>query len=272
MNLGTKIAIGVSIIFVITGIVLAIVFTRPVDCVVSDWFEWTNCDKRCGTGSQTRERSIITQPLRGGLACPVLTEKRACKIKDCPVDCVVSEWSEWSDCNKTCGGGTQNRTKRIITNAQYGGTICPPLTSLTESRDCNIDLCSNTIENPNNENIKFIIDEYNKQPPGNFIILDNANNYIFNTLTPENIQVAGKLNTELTSSLTRKGNIYYDTMYKALRIYMNNNSKGSIQQAIFTTPDSLYKIIFNLRPAGSPFDRFANWDTYYINSVTHNYR
>jgi len=55
-----------------------------------------------------------------------------------PVDCAVSDWSDWNSCSKTCGTGTQDRSRTIITQPQYGGSQC---LSLSESRDCNTDPC-----------------------------------------------------------------------------------------------------------------------------------
>jgi len=60
------------------------VFNKPVDCKVSDFGEWSNCNKECGTGTEIRRRSIMTKPM-GGKACPALSQTRNCKIKDCPV-------------------------------------------------------------------------------------------------------------------------------------------------------------------------------------------
>lgn len=45
------------------------------------------------------------------------------------IDCVVSEWSEWS----TCTDGTKTRTRTILVPASGGGTACP---SLTETVSC----------------------------------------------------------------------------------------------------------------------------------------
>jgi hypothetical protein len=45
-----------------------------------------------------------------------------------PVDCVVSDWSDWSACSPECGGtGTRTRTRTVVTEASCGGAACPPL-------------------------------------------------------------------------------------------------------------------------------------------------
>jgi hypothetical protein len=106
----------------------------PIDCVVSDWSAWGTCTATCGGGVQTRTRTVITPAQNGGAACPVLTESRTCNENPCPIDCVVSDWSAWGECSVECGGGTQTRTRSIITSAQHGGTACPVL---TETRACN---------------------------------------------------------------------------------------------------------------------------------------
>jgi hypothetical protein len=38
-----------------------------------------------------------------------------------PVDCQLGEWSPWSSCNKSCGGGTQISTRQVVTAAANGG-------------------------------------------------------------------------------------------------------------------------------------------------------
>ena len=42
------------------------------------------------------------------------------------VDCIVSDWTRYSACTKTCGGGTQFRTRRILQTPLRGGKPCPP--------------------------------------------------------------------------------------------------------------------------------------------------
>jgi hypothetical protein len=55
-----------------------------------------------------------------------------------PQDCEVSGWGEWSKCNKTCGKGTQKRTRVVTTEPGFGGKSCP---SLTDTRACEIKVC-----------------------------------------------------------------------------------------------------------------------------------
>jgi hypothetical protein len=118
----------------------------PQDCVVSDWSQLSDCSaKQCGTsGTQTRIRSILQQPTVGGTPCPQLSESVSCDAPACPPernDCVVSDWTQFSDCSVTaCGStGTQSRTRSILKQPTAGGRSCP--IDLSESRTCSTDPC-----------------------------------------------------------------------------------------------------------------------------------
>jgi len=110
----------------------------PINCVVSDWGDWSKCDKDCGGGWSRRERTITTEPQYGGDTCPSLTEDKPCNTQACPVDCVVSDWSNWSECDKECGGGNSIRTRIVLTEPQNGGAVCPVL---IDSQPCNTQIC-----------------------------------------------------------------------------------------------------------------------------------
>ncbi|ELU10857.1 hypothetical protein CAPTEDRAFT_211563 [Capitella teleta] len=44
-----------------------------------------------------------------------------------PIDCVVSEWSTWGACSKTCGYGTWSRSRTVVSPPKYGAVPCPDL-------------------------------------------------------------------------------------------------------------------------------------------------
>merc|ERR1719238_123304 len=111
-----------------------------VNCVVSDWGDWTGCDADCGGGQNSRTRTVIVAPENGGSACPVLQEVVACNQQACtgtPVDCVASQWGAWSAC--VVGSTQQTRSRAVITPSANGGTPCPTQLTQTRSSVCSVD-------------------------------------------------------------------------------------------------------------------------------------
>ena len=114
----------------------------PVDCQVGSWGPWSACGATCGLPSgsfQWRQRRVQKPARFGGVDCPVLVEKRSCGVDllPCPEDCVLSSWSGWSPCSKSCshekwtlmsvvllGGGVHTRTRSIVNSAKHGGKAC----------------------------------------------------------------------------------------------------------------------------------------------------
>ncbi|XP_051527151.1 thrombospondin type-1 domain-containing protein 7A [Myxocyprinus asiaticus] len=58
--------------------------------------------------------------------------EQACLIP-CPRDCVVSKFSPWTSCSKSCGMGLQNRIRSVLAPPLFGGSTCP---NLTEFHTC----------------------------------------------------------------------------------------------------------------------------------------
>jgi hypothetical protein len=126
----------------------------PVNCKVSDWDEGAGrCSAACGGGKKWLTRTIIRPAYYGGKACGKLLKAERCNKQDCPTNCVVSEWSDWGSCSKSCAGkaaGTrlqgavQERTRVITVAAKNGGQVCPSLTQrkLCAVHPCGAHVCS----------------------------------------------------------------------------------------------------------------------------------
>lgn len=115
----------IIIIIIAIGGIIYVLFQdysqKPIDGKLSEWSEWSACDKTCGTGTQSRTRSY-TPPQFGGVnpnGYENLLENQPCNTNPCPIDGKLSEWSNWSY-DTPCGWGTKSRT-RSYTPPQFGG-------------------------------------------------------------------------------------------------------------------------------------------------------
>jgi subtilisin-like proprotein convertase family protein len=62
----------------------------------------------------------------------------AIRVVSTPVDCQLGNWSAWSSCDVSCGGGTQFRTRPVLVQGANGGLPCGPT---IEYRACNTQVC-----------------------------------------------------------------------------------------------------------------------------------
>lgn len=58
-----------------------------------------------------------------------------------PAEPCEGEWSNWTDCDKECGGGFQERTYKILRGARHGGGTCEADNGQVQSRRCNETIC-----------------------------------------------------------------------------------------------------------------------------------
>ncbi|KAM4689624.1 thrombospondin type-1 domain-containing protein 7A [Discoglossus pictus] len=105
---------------------------KPIECIKGD------------EGIQTREVTCLekaTAAEADDSICEYFEPKprleQGCLIP-CPQDCIVSEFSPWSECSKSCGNGLQHRTRHVVAMAQFGGSACP---NLTEFHVCQSSPC-----------------------------------------------------------------------------------------------------------------------------------
>ncbi|XP_064626789.1 SCO-spondin-like isoform X2 [Lineus longissimus] len=110
----------------------------PVDGVWQSWSDWGPCSENCDTGVQNRSREC-DGPYHGGAPCEgEASEEGECNTHPCPVDGYWKQWGDWQQCDKTCGGGKQSRTRKCKPE-MYGGKPCQG--SATEERNCAEDPC-----------------------------------------------------------------------------------------------------------------------------------
>lgn len=80
-----------------------------VDCLVSEWGEWSPCGKTCGFGTRQRSREIMQMPANRGNSCPLLTEESMCgSMRNC-------KWSHFSAMGNKMGSsfrGPRGRRRR----------------------------------------------------------------------------------------------------------------------------------------------------------------
>jgi hypothetical protein len=109
----------------------------PANCELSQWGSFSDCTHSCGGGMKTRSRSVIKEPLFGGLPCGMLRQSEVCNTGPCPRDCVPGAWGPWTACSERCEGGTQSRQRNVQAEAVHGGTQC---SNMSQERACNQDI------------------------------------------------------------------------------------------------------------------------------------
>uniref|UniRef100_A0A671VAF3 Spondin-1 n=1 Tax=Sparus aurata TaxID=8175 RepID=A0A671VAF3_SPAAU len=109
-----------------------------IPCMLTPWSDWSDCSVTCGKGLRTRQRKL-TSPVELGDCTEELEQVEKCMLPECPIDCVMSEWTEWSECNKSCGKGHTIRTRMVKLEPQFGGDSC---TETIQRKKCKIRKCN----------------------------------------------------------------------------------------------------------------------------------
>ena len=112
----------------------------------SSWSKFSSCSSSCGSGTRTRKRFCSNpSPAYGGRDCFSLgpsVEEAPCNEKPCPIAGGYTQWSVFSRCSSSCGGGKRFRTRNCTNpTPQYGGDNCSRLGKPTDVQDCNIHTC-----------------------------------------------------------------------------------------------------------------------------------
>lgn len=107
-----------------------------------------------------------------------------------PNECRVSNWTEWNSCNKSCGGGTQIKTRTIVVD---GKENCNK--SLRETRKCNTQACPPLVcDSPliEEKTKTFYSNEISKEFPDDEYYWYGNRNRIFNKVDDHTCDISYK--------------------------------------------------------------------------------
>merc|ERR1719460_2504647 len=115
---------------------------KAVDCEMGDWEDWGGCSSSCD-GTKRRIRSIKTHARGKGSACkdetvqiaPCNPSKDAtgCPILGMAIDCLLTDWSDWSPCAVTCGAAQIMRSRSVKIEPMNDGKACDSVLNQTEN-------------------------------------------------------------------------------------------------------------------------------------------
>jgi len=118
---------------------LAFAFVPGQDCKFTEWQRLTPCSRTCNGGFRKEARTILSQPAKGGSACPDISREVPCNEQPCPQDCKLSPWKSEESCSKPCDGGLKKQTRQVLQAAAHAGVACP---ALKRSVACNTHPCN----------------------------------------------------------------------------------------------------------------------------------
>ncbi|XP_075879669.1 spondin-1a [Nelusetta ayraudi] len=110
---------------------------HTIPCLLTSWSDWSDCSVTCGKGLRTRQRTLKS-PVELGDCTEELEQVEKCMLPECPINCAMTEWTEWSECTKSCGKGHTIRTRTVTLEPQFGGDHC---SETIQRKKCKIRKC-----------------------------------------------------------------------------------------------------------------------------------
>ncbi|XP_034030554.1 ADAMTS-like protein 4 isoform X2 [Thalassophryne amazonica] len=126
-------------------------------CVATTmWYSspWTQCNVRCGNGTQRRE-IICVQKMGNDVTVVAATEcahlDKPAAVQECEMLECQPQWftTEWSACSRSCGRGLQMREVRCLRPDKSHSPECDPTTKPEQEQICNPFPCSLQVTDEN---------------------------------------------------------------------------------------------------------------------------
>ena len=103
---------------------------------LTPWSEWTSCTTTCGGGTRKKTRECVyTRDTVDNDCLEQLEISESCGEEVCPV---YTEWTDWTECTRTCGGGTKRRVRECV---QGSAEACERLGPAEQVEECNVGKC-----------------------------------------------------------------------------------------------------------------------------------
>jgi len=120
-----------------------------VDGRMGHWEPWSGCSRACGGGTRSRHRPVLQEAQHGGLPTAETMQEQLCNTQACDQDCVLADWTPWTNCSKLCNTGHKSRVRKARGPPLGEGTCPDKLASeRLQTEACGLEACDKNLTNP----------------------------------------------------------------------------------------------------------------------------
>jgi len=117
----------------------------PMDGEMGGWEPWSGCSRACDGGTRSRHRRVLKEARHGGLPAAETMQEQLCNTQACDQDCLLAEWTPWTNCSKACKSGHRSRVRKAIRPPLGEGTCAGERSAARlQTVPCAQKACNNT--------------------------------------------------------------------------------------------------------------------------------